>query len=251
MSGFIPIRRSLFKHFLFKENRVFSRFEAWLDLIQMASFTDENTEIISGKIVSRGRGEIIASLRFLMKRWGWSMSKVSDFLELLRSQQMVVVDKESGISKIQLINFKKHNDLYEKNNKGDINGYSKTLTDASLHHIKETVKSTQTDTARRQQGDTGETNIKKFNKENNDNEEPEIIFSPIEECLTISMNDERWIRANKTSEAELLEFNNLLEGRGIYQKNPAEYKSHFHNWKRLGKKDEENKNSGPQKSVVI
>src|SRR5581483_5906803 len=103
--GFIPIRRSLFEHFLFEEHRVFSRFEAWLDLIQMASFTDENAKLINGKLISRDRGEVVASLRFLAERWKWSRTKVSDFFEVLRKADMVVAVKESGVTKIRLLNF--------------------------------------------------------------------------------------------------------------------------------------------------
>lgn len=62
-------------------------------------------------------------------------------------------------------------------------------------------------------------------------------FFPIEHCLTIAMNDERWVRSNKASEKELHEFNKKLEGRGVYSKNPLDYKTHFHNWKASGKKD--------------
>lgn len=64
----------------------------------------------------------------------------------------------------------------------------------------------------------------------------EIFFS-IEHCLVVALNDDRWVKANKTSEKELQEFNALLEKRGVYQKNPADYKTHFANWKRTGKKD--------------
>lgn len=166
MSGFIPVKRSLFKHFLFKERRAFSRFEAWLDLIQMASFTDDNKELINGKMMERNRGEVIASLRFLMDRWGWSMSKVSDFIELLRSQDMVVVDKESGVTKMLLVNFEKHNSIEEKNSKGiGKKNTQKIGTDADVGD-KGTAKSTQTDAAREQRGSSEGANIIKNNKGN-------------------------------------------------------------------------------------
>lgn len=56
-------------------------------------------------------------------------------------------------------------------------------------------------------------------------------------CKFIALQDERWVKANKTNESELLAFNALLERRGHYEKNPADYKSHFANWKDSGKKD--------------
>lgn len=63
-------------------------------------------------------------------------------------------------------------------------------------------------------------------------------FRTIEECVNISLYDERWVRANKTNENELLEFNKLLEKRSIYEKVPIDYKTHFANWKMSGKKDD-------------
>lgn len=67
---------------------------------------------------------------------------------------------------------------------------------------------------------------------------PVVVFFTIEHCLTVAMNDERWVRVNKTSERELQEFNSLLEKRGVYDKNPMDYKTHFANWKNSGKKSE-------------
>ncbi len=67
--------------------------------------------------------------------------------------------------------------------------------------------------------------------------DPDIVFS-IEHCLLVSLNDPRWVKANKATEKDLQEFNTLLEQRGIYEKNPLDYKTHFANWKRSGKKEE-------------
>ena len=68
----------------------------------------------------------------------------------------------------------------------------------------------------------------------NQEQEISILFS-IEECLNISLKDDRWVKANKTTQIELKEFNQVLERRAVYQTNPAEYKSHFANWKSKGK----------------
>jgi hypothetical protein len=164
-NGFIPVKRSLFDHFLFTEKRVYSRFEAWLDLIQMASFTDDNKKIIAGKFIELDRGEVVASLRYLMNRWSWSMSKVCDYLELLRSQQMVVVTKEFGVTKIRLVNFEKHNPFSEKDSKKD----SKSRSPTGFEQNKETAKSTQTGTLREQPGDSEGANNKKDNKVKKEN----------------------------------------------------------------------------------
>jgi hypothetical protein len=173
--GFIPIRRTLFEHFLFKERRVFSRFEAWLDLIQLASFTNDNSDFINGKIITKHRGEVVASLRYLMTRWSWSMHKLCDFLELLRSQDMVVVDKENGISKITLLNYEKHNPLTEeefneeKNSKRNRKGNSKSLNGSEFPKNKGTPTGTEKGTNGEQGGNTEGTNSNKDNNSKKDN----------------------------------------------------------------------------------
>jgi len=67
--------------------------------------------------------------------------------------------------------------------------------------------------------------------------EAPTIFYTIEHCLTVAMNDGRFVNANKTNEKELAEFNKMLERGGIYDKNPADYKDHFSKWKARGKKE--------------
>ncbi len=61
--------------------------------------------------------------------------------------------------------------------------------------------------------------------------EEEGIFT-IEHCIVVAMADERWVRANKATVQGLKEFNQFLEGQGVYKKSPIDYKQHYHNWKR-------------------
>lgn len=65
----------------------------------------------------------------------------------------------------------------------------------------------------------------------------EILYT-IEHCAEVAMKDARFVKANKTNIRELHDFNNMLEKRAVYNKNPADYKNHFANWKMGGKKDE-------------
>lgn len=60
-----------------------------------------------------------------------------------------------------------------------------------------------------------------------ENTPPEEIFYRIEECLTIALNDPRWVKANKATESEVSLFNNYLEKTGRYEMNPADYKKYF------------------------
>jgi len=70
---------------------------------------------------------------------------------------------------------------------------------------------------------------------NNKNEPPQIVS--IEMCLIIAMNDPRWVNANKVTKSDLEQFNKVLEKRGVYDKNPYDYKTHYANWTAGGKKE--------------
>ena len=72
---------------------------------------------------------------------------------------------------------------------------------------------------------------------------PSLIPEPtgekfaIEQCLLIALRDDRWVKANKTNEGELKEFNAMLERTATYHEIPIEYKRYFGHWKAKGKMD--------------
>lgn len=108
--GYIKISRKLFENDFFLEQREFSRFEAWLDLIQLCAFEENNSMLIRGRIVKWGRGQTIASVRYLQQRWGWkSTKKVVCFLELLRSQMMIETDTSQKLQRITLCKYDSYN----------------------------------------------------------------------------------------------------------------------------------------------
>lgn len=83
--------------------------------------------------------------------------------------------------------------------------------------------------------------------------EASLTIWTIEHCLTVAMNDDRWVRANKVTKSDLEEFNRMLEKRGVYEKNGMDYKKHFANWKAAGKKDEQQviKKDEPKLSTIV
>lgn len=108
MEGYISISRRLFDNPLWKEARVFSRVEAWLDLIQLARF-DNSNENHNERDLTVQRGEVPASRRFLEKRWSWGSTKVNSFLKLLRINQMITTKQTNGQTIITLCNYDSYN----------------------------------------------------------------------------------------------------------------------------------------------
>lgn len=81
--------------------------------------------------------------------------------------------------------------------------------------------------------------------ENRNRDKDLNVLESIEECMRIALRDERWVKSNKTSEQELKIFNAYLEKAGDYNKNPADYKSHFSRWKPKQNHDFSKAISGP------
>lgn len=131
--GYLTISRRLFDHEFFTERREYSKFEAWLDLIQVCAFENDQSKIIKGKVIKWGRGQTIASVRYLQERWNWkSIDKVACYLRLLRSQQMIIIDNEQGIGRITLCKYDDYNQVpYTKPDRGQ------TVTRQQPDKIKE------------------------------------------------------------------------------------------------------------------
>lgn len=116
VTNYIPISRKIFEHEFWKEDRVFSKAEAWIDLLRSVSWDNDNSAIVNGKWVKWQRGQMPVSLRFLGSRWKWSRSKVSLFLENLRRENMIeiVTAKETAISVLTVCKYGDYNPTSKK-----------------------------------------------------------------------------------------------------------------------------------------
>jgi hypothetical protein len=86
--GFITLHRRVFKHALFKNDRPFSRFHAWVWLISSAAWCPCQRKV-ARKLVTLDRGQLATTTRELAKAWGWHRSKVERFLRVLRADAMI------------------------------------------------------------------------------------------------------------------------------------------------------------------
>lgn len=154
MAGWISLHRSIENHWLYEEDRKFSKFEAWIDLLLMVNHKDNKT-IMDGKLVTVKRGQRITSLRKLGDRWKWSLTKVDSFLRLLEQDKMIVVKKDTKKTLVTIVNY----DVYQN-------------IDLEKRHRKDSEK-----TEKEHRKDREKTqkktnnNDNKENNENNDNKE--------------------------------------------------------------------------------
>lgn len=109
MSGWIKIHRSIKDHWLYTEKRIFSRFEAWNDILLTVNYSDAQT-LIKGKLYNVKRGESILSLDSWAKRWGWEKSSVRRFLKLLENESMVVLDSDNVTTRLTVCKYESYQD---------------------------------------------------------------------------------------------------------------------------------------------
>lgn len=92
--GWISLHRSIQNHWLFQEERKFSKFEAWIDLILIANHKDGKV-MHDGQLITVKRGQKLTSLRKLGNQWNWSITKVDKFLNILHDDGMIVLKKDT------------------------------------------------------------------------------------------------------------------------------------------------------------
>lgn len=109
MKGWIKLHRQIRDHWLYKEKRTFSRYEAWLDLLMMASHKD--TKFIHGnELIELEKGSFVTSELKLMERWNWGKSKLRNFLELLEKDGMIIKKSDRKKTTIAICNYSGYQD---------------------------------------------------------------------------------------------------------------------------------------------
>lgn len=150
--GWISLHRSIQNHWLFQEERKFSKFEAWIDLILIANHKDGKV-MHDGQLITVKRGQKLTSLRKLGNQWNWSITKVDKFLNILHDDGMIVLKKDTKKTLVTIVNYDVYqNEDIEKRQRNDTEKNQKENRKDSEKKQKETNN-----------------NVNNVNKVNNDN----------------------------------------------------------------------------------
>lgn len=133
MAGWIKIDTEIAKHWLWQDAE---RLKWWLDILFMAAWKDRK-QLVGKQLVALRRGQFIASLSFLCKRWGRSRSMVEPFLNLLQEEEMISKEVGNNISIITVLNY----DKYQANNSTESDAEVSTEIGAYLEAPKNSCKS--------------------------------------------------------------------------------------------------------------
>lgn len=104
MEGWISLYRKIQDHWLWKQKRKFSQFEAWLSLLFKASYKDRQM-MLDGKLTDLKAGEFITSEVKLSEEWGWSRNTVRKFLRTLESQKMLSRNCTRKYTSLTIVNW--------------------------------------------------------------------------------------------------------------------------------------------------
>lgn len=155
MTGWISIDRSIQNHWLFKEKRTFSKFEAWIYLLMEANHSKAKVPI-GNQIVTVERGQRLTSILTLSDLFNWSRFKVKTFLDLLESDGMLEVKTTSKYTLITIVNY----DFYQSEQ--GRNQHQNDIKPTSKQHqsnINPTSKQHQTNTNNNDNKDNNEKNM--------------------------------------------------------------------------------------------
>ncbi|HCW8065045.1 TPA: DnaD domain-containing protein [Staphylococcus aureus] len=155
MTGWISIDRSIQNHWLFKEKRTFSKFEAWIYLLMEANHSKAKVPI-GNQIVTVERGQRLTSILTLSDLFNWSRFKVKTFLDLLESDGMLEVKTTSKYTLITIVNY----DFFQSEQ--GRNQHQNDIKPTSKQHqsnINPTSKQHQTNTNNNDNKDNNEKNV--------------------------------------------------------------------------------------------
>lgn len=113
MEGWISIYRKIQEHWIWNSNEPFDKRSAWIDLLLLVNHQKEKIKF-NNDIIEIERGQKITSLEKLAKRWNWSRHKVSNYLNHLEQDGMLVQIRDNKKTLISIENYDKYQDTKKK-----------------------------------------------------------------------------------------------------------------------------------------
>jgi hypothetical protein len=159
--GWIKLHRSITEHWLWEE-KPFSKGQAWIDLLLQANHQDKKA-VIGNDIIEVKRGSFVTSIRKLSERWGWSNTKIKNFLNLLQNDGMISYFSDAKKTVITIENYSLYQDLND----------AKTTEKRQSNDTETTLKHTN----KNDKNDKNDNNIKNNTTENfTEDEEIKIVL---------------------------------------------------------------------------
>lgn len=233
MNGWIKISRGISTHWLWQDAE---RLKWWLDLLFMASWEDSK-QFVGSRLIAVKRGQLVASISYLVKRWGIGHNTVIAFLKMLQEEKMITKSSMRNISIITICNYDKYQ--AEDNLKNKLNSEISTQYQSTTSRIEDNLKDNLKDTS------------KEIKKKKNNTSSSSSTNACARNFFDELKADRIWGEAmamnfNLTSLAELHEWIDKFEldcnCREVTHTDRKDAKRHFNDWLRVKKYSTTTKN---------
>lgn len=102
--GWITLSRKIQDHWLWQKNKPFDYRSAWIDLLLTVNHEDKKIPF-DGQVIMVKRGSTVTSIRKLSVRWGWSVKRVSTFLNLLEQDKMLEQKRNTRCTTLTIVKY--------------------------------------------------------------------------------------------------------------------------------------------------
>ena len=157
--GWVSIHRKIQDHWLW-EDKPFSKGVAWVDLLMLANHT-EGKVVLGNSIIEVKAGTVVTSKKKLAERWGWSNTKVNNFLELLEKDDMVTT---KSTTKHTIVTIENYSDYQDNANEKTYQKHNENISKAHQKHNKSITETYQKHTINNENNENNDNNKKKNTK---------------------------------------------------------------------------------------
>ena len=113
MDGWISLYRQIKESWIWKDKEPFDKRSAWIDLLLIVNYKDQKIPFENG-FIEIEKGQTLTSIKQLAEKWKWSRHKVSDFLDRLEQDTMIVQVRDTRKTLISIVNYSKYQDVIKK-----------------------------------------------------------------------------------------------------------------------------------------
>lgn len=140
MSGYIKLFREIREDWAWQV-KPYSPGQVWVDILLMANYADKKVPFDGGFFEVK-RGQFVTSFRKLGMLWGWSRTKVINFLTNLENDNKIAVFSDTKKTVITVINYDKwqggeDTKMTQKRHRKDTEETQKSLTNNIKNNKKE------------------------------------------------------------------------------------------------------------------
>ena len=176
--GWIKLHRRIQDCWIWDE-KPFDKPRAWIDILLLANHADKKIMFNGNPIVIK-RGQYLTSIRKLAERWGWSYDKVTRFLNVLISEDMLQKESDSNRTLLTVINYEVYQDVPNADECSD-----RTPTSEQTEHSPNADRTPTSDKQEYKELIKNDKNV----KNERTNKKTPTVYYPLDEVLNQTFTD--------------------------------------------------------------